>query len=80
MKESETDRQGEKARPHGPSRLFLLRVRTERTNESDGPEDLAGKVQDPVSGQVQYFRGGMELIRILHRTLSEILYIEFGKR
>ncbi len=71
MKKSIADSPQEEPGPHQPSQLFLLRVRIARANENQGPEDLAGKVQDPVSGQVQYFRGGMELVRILHRTISQ---------
>jgi hypothetical protein len=33
---------------------------------------LHGKVQDPVSGHVQYFSGGMELVRILCRVISQM--------
>lgn len=57
--------------PQRPSRLFLLRVWTERKHTPHGPEDLVGKVQDPVSGQILYFDGGMELVRILHRAISQ---------
>ncbi len=71
MKKSTTDHQRDKYGPYRPSQLFLLRVWMEGKKESNGPERLSGKVQDPVSGQVQYFRGGMELVRILHRTICE---------
>jgi hypothetical protein len=71
VKKSITDRQRKELGPHRPSQLFLLRVWIERKHDSHTPEDLAGKVQDPVSGQVQYFNGGMELVRILYRTIYQ---------
>ncbi len=64
-----TDHQQINYDPHRSSQLFLLRLWTERSDESHRPEDLAGKLQDPVSGQVQYFSGELELVRILHRTI-----------
>jgi hypothetical protein len=71
VKKSITDRQREELGPHRPSQLFLLRVCIERKHASQASEDLAGKVQDPVSGQVQYFSGGMELVRILLRWITK---------
>ena len=69
MKKSNTDCQRIEYGPHRPSQLFLLRVWIERKDDRHTPDDLAGKVQDPVSGQVQYFNRGMELLRILHCTI-----------
>ncbi len=71
MKESMTDRQREKHGPQRPSQLFLLRVWIPGKNACRGSEDLAGKLQDPVSGAVLYFSGGLELVRILHRTIRQ---------
>lgn len=73
MKKSTKDADGERKAyvPHRPSQLFLLRVWIEGNNENNVPEDVAGKVQDPVSGAVHYFSGGLELVRILHRTISQ---------
>ena len=53
------------------SHLVLLRIWKEESHESQGPDDLHGKLQDPVSGHVQYFDGGSELVRILRRMLSQ---------
>lgn len=69
VKKSITDRQREELGPHRPSRLFLLRVWIEKKNDGHGREDLAGKLQDPLSSEVQYFNGAMELVRILRRTI-----------
>ena len=41
----------------------------DRKRASGGLEDLQGKVQDPISGQVQYFSGGMDLLQILCRMV-----------
>jgi hypothetical protein len=71
VKESITDLEQNENGTHRPSQLFLVRVWIERINKSDKPEDLAGKVQDPVSGQVQYFSGGMQLVRILFRLMRK---------
>ena len=71
MKKSTTDHRREKSDVQRPSHLFLLRFWKEAKNDSPGSEDLAGRVQDPVSGQVQYFSGGVELMQILHRTLAQ---------
>ncbi len=70
MKES-IERQREKHGLQQTSQLFLLRVWMPRKNECDGLEDLAGKLQDPVSGQVQYFSGELELVRILRTIYRE---------
>ncbi len=70
MKES-IERQREKHGLQQTSQLFLLRVWMPRKNECDGLEDLAGKLQDPVSGAVHYFSGGLELVQILHRTIYQ---------
>ncbi len=72
MKESKTDHQN-KDGARRPSQLFLLRVWIPRKNACHGSEDLdlAGKVQDPVSGQIEYFNGGMELLRILRRMIYQ---------
>lgn len=55
--------------PHGPSLLILLRVWIVRNNTTQGAEDLNGKLQDPVSGQIQSFSGGIELVRVLRRMI-----------
>ncbi len=74
VKEPTTDHQQDKYGARRPSQLFLLRVWIPGKNASHGSEDsdLAGKVQDPVSGQVQYFSGGMELARILLRWIRNV--------
>ncbi len=69
MKESITDCRREEHGPQQASQLFLLRVWVPGKNVCHGSEDLAGKLQDPVSGHIQYFRGGLELVRILLRTI-----------
>lgn len=71
MKKSVADHQREDPGPHLSSQLLLLRVWIERSYDRHTPEELAGKLQDPISGQVQYFRRAMELVQILHRMLSQ---------
>ncbi len=66
-KESAT-RNSQKDLP-GSSQLLLLRVWVNRKKASQEPDDLAGRVQDPVTGQVRYFRGGMDLVRLLRRLI-----------
>lgn len=36
-----------------------------------GREDLAGKVQDTVTGQVQYFSGELELVQVLRCMIKK---------
>ncbi len=69
MQRPTTDHRQIEYDPHQSSQLFLLRLWVKRSAESHGLEDLAGKLQDPVSGQVQYFSGELELVRILHGTI-----------
>lgn len=70
VKEPITQRERNEKDPQRPSQLFLLRVWIDRKRDSQASEDLAGNVQDPVSGQVQYFSGGMELVRVLRHLIS----------
>ncbi len=53
----------------GSSQLFLLRVWINRKKAGQESNDLAGKVQDPVTGQVRYFKCGTELVGLLHRLI-----------
>lgn len=62
------DRRNDEDLPRS-SQLFLLRVWIDRKKMSPESDGLAGKVQNPVTGQVQYFRGGVELIRLLRRLV-----------
>ncbi len=71
MKTSINDGEQKELGPLRPSQLFLLRVWIEPKQASPTPEELAGKVQDPVSGRVEYFSGGMELVRILLRLIAK---------
>lgn len=57
--------------PHQLSHLVLLRIWKEQKDVSHGPDELHGKIQDPVSGDVQYFDGAKELVRILRRMISQ---------
>ena len=68
-KESTTDAQRNRPGPARSTQLVLLRVWMDRKRASGGLEDLQGKVQDPISGQVQYFSGGMDLLQILCRMV-----------
>ncbi len=71
MKKSITGRQQPEQDPHRAAHLFVLRVWIARDEDRRTRQDLAGKVQDPLSGQVRYFRRATQLVRILHRTIAE---------
>ncbi len=71
VKKSICCRQQKELDPHCPSHLFLLRVWIERDHDRHTTQGLAGKVQDPVTGQVRYYRRATELVRILLQGISE---------
>jgi hypothetical protein len=69
--ESATDHPSEKHNRIGSSQLFLLRVWLTQKDGSQRSKNIAGKVQDPVSGQAQYFSGGMDLVQVLLRMIRK---------
>ncbi len=54
---------------HSSSRLFLVRVWLEKNAQGTRETRLCGRVQDVITGQAHYFRGGSELAKVLHRMI-----------